>query len=59
MDATDYHSPSLINRGTKNEYFGKKAEAINTASESWEIEEELRSARNYSSSKRLLINPIK
>ena len=46
----------------KNEYFRKKAEAINTASESREIEEEFRLARDHSSlnkSKRLLIDPSK
>lgn len=45
----------------KNEYFRKKAEAINTASESREMEE-FRLARDHSSlnkSKRLLINPSK
>ena len=46
----------------KNEYFRKKADAINTASESREVEEEFRLARNYSSlnkSKRLLIDSSK
>ena len=46
----------------KNQYYGKKAAAINTASESRDVEEEFRLARDHSSlnkSKRLLIAPEK
>ena len=46
----------------KNEYYGKKAAAINIASEARDVEEEFRLARNYSSlnkTKRLLITPDK
>ena len=46
----------------KNEYFCKKAAAINTASESRDVEEEFRFVRDHSSlnkSKKLLIKPSK
>ena len=46
----------------KNEYFRKKAEAINNASEARNIEEEFRLARDHSSlnkSKKLVIEPSK
>ena len=46
----------------KNEYFKKKADDINMASESRNVEEEFRLANNYSSlhkAKRLVIAPEK
>ena len=46
----------------KNEYYGKKATAINNASESRDVEEEFRLAKNYTAlnkSRQMLIEPTK